>query len=63
VTQNIWVKVRPITIHLRTPSEYGQRLRFMPPMRIIFRFWIQDPIGEELRAFASHPVADPWSVA
>lgn len=63
VTQNIWVKVRPITIQLRTPSEYGQRLQFMPPMRIIFRFWIQDPIVEELRAFASHPVADPWNVA
>jgi hypothetical protein len=62
VTQNVWVKLRPITIRLRTPSEFGQRLSFMPPMRIIFRFWIQDPIVEELRAFARHPEVDPWAV-
>jgi hypothetical protein len=62
VTQSIWVKLRPITIHLRAPSEFGQRLRFMPPMRIIFRFWIRDPIVEELRAFARHPAVDPWAL-
>jgi len=62
VTQNRWVKLRPITIRLRTPSELGQRLSFMPPVRIIFRFWIQDPIVEELRAFARRPEVDPWEV-
>ena len=62
VTQNQWVKFRPITIHLRTRSELGQRISFMPPVRIIFRFWVQDPIVEELRAFARHPEVDPWAV-
>ncbi len=62
VTQNRWVKLRPITIHLRTRSEFGQRISFMPPVRIIFRFWVQDPIVEELRAFARHPEVDPWAV-
>ena len=62
VTQNVWVKARPITIHLRTASEFGTCIRFMPPMRMIFRFWIQDPIVEELRAFARHPAVDPWAL-
>jgi hypothetical protein len=63
VTQNVWVKGRPITIHLRMSSEFGRRIRFMPPMRMILRFWIQDPIVEELRAFARHPAVDPWALA
>jgi len=62
VTQNVWVKLRPITIHLRTPSEFGKRLSFMPPVRMIFRFWIEDPIVQELRAFALHPAIDPWAL-
>jgi hypothetical protein len=56
------VKLRPITIRLRAPSEFGERISFMPPVRIIFRFWIQDPIVEELRAFARRPEVDPWAV-
>ena len=59
VTQNVWVNVRPITIHLRTPSEFGRRIRFMPPARVIFRFWIEDPIVDELRAFARRPDVEP----
>jgi hypothetical protein len=62
VTQNRWVKLRPITIRLRAPSEFGDRISFMPPMRVIFRFWIQDPIVDELRAFARRPEVDPWAV-
>ena len=62
VTQNRWVKLRPITIHLRAPSEFGECLSFMPPVRIIFRFWVQDPIVEQLRAFARRPEVDPWAV-
>jgi hypothetical protein len=52
ITQNIWVNVRPITIQLRTPTVLGRRIRFIPQSRVIFRFWVEDPIVSELRAFA-----------
>ena len=52
ITQNVWVNVRPVTIQLRTPTELGRRIRFIPPARVIFRFWAEDPIVSELRDFA-----------
>lgn len=53
VTQNRWLKLRPITIHLRIDPGCGRRLMFMPPLRINFLFWREDPEVEELRALAS----------
>lgn len=55
VTQNIWINVRPITLHLRTASEFGRHIRFIPPARVILRFWVEDPIVDELREFARTP--------
>lgn len=55
VTQNIWINVRPITLHLRAPSEFGRHIRFIPPARVILRFWVEDPIVDELREFARTP--------
>ena len=52
VTQNSWDRVRPITIHLRAPSPFGSRIRFLPPSRVSLRFWIEDSIVSELREFA-----------
>jgi hypothetical protein len=52
VTQNVWVNVRPITIHLRTDTPFGKRIRFIPPGRVIFAFWKEDPLVEKLRELA-----------
>jgi hypothetical protein len=52
VTQNIWMNVRPITLHLRHETSFGRRIRFLPPSRVIFTFWKEDPIVDQLRRFA-----------
>jgi len=52
VTQNVWMNVRPITLHLRHESSFGRRIRFLPPSRVIFTFWKEDPIVDQLRRFA-----------
>ena len=53
VTQHRWLKLRPITIHLRIDPGCGTRVAFMPPLRLNFRFWREDPEVEELRTLAS----------
>jgi hypothetical protein len=53
VTQNRWLKLRPVTIHLRFDPGCGTRVMFMPPLRLNFLFWREDPEVEELRALAS----------
>jgi predicted PurR-regulated permease PerM len=52
VTQNVWVNVRPITLHLRNETPFGTRIRFIPPGRVIFAFWREDPLVEKLRELA-----------
>jgi hypothetical protein len=52
VTQNVWVNVRPITLHLRNDTPFGKRIRFVPPGRVIFAFWKEDPLVEKLRELA-----------
>jgi hypothetical protein len=52
VTQNVWVNVRPITLHLRSDTPFGKRIRFIPPGRVIFAFWKEDPLVEKLRELA-----------
>lgn len=55
VTQNRWLKMRPITIHLRIDPGCGTRVVFMPPLRLNFLFWREDPEVSELRTMvASH---------
>lgn len=53
VTQNRLIKLRPITIHLRIDPGCGTQVTFMPPVRINFRFWRDDPEVEELRRLAA----------
>ena len=53
ITQNVWINVRPITLHLRHESTFGTRIRFLPPSRVIFAFWKEDPIVDQLRRFAA----------
>jgi hypothetical protein len=42
VTENAWLKTHPVTVHLKHPSEFGDKIVFMPKIQ----FW----------GFASHPV-------
>jgi hypothetical protein len=53
VTQNRWLKLRPISIHLRIDPGCGARVVFMPPLRFNFLFWREDPEVAELRALVS----------
>lgn len=52
VSQNVWVNVRPITLHLRNETPFGTRIRFIPPGRVIFAFWKEDPLVDKLRELA-----------
>jgi hypothetical protein len=42
VTENFRVNIHPVTIHLKTPSAFGDKIRFMPQSRVLW--------------FGSHPV-------
>jgi hypothetical protein len=52
VKQNRWLKMRPITLRLRADMGCGTSVMFMPPSRLRFRFWQEDPEVEELRQLA-----------
>jgi hypothetical protein len=52
VTQNVWINVRPITLHLRHETAFGTRIRFLPPSRLILAFWQEDPLVDQLRRLA-----------
>lgn len=52
VTQNKWVNLRPITIHLRTPGVFGRKISFIPPSHVILAFWQADRLVAELERFA-----------
>jgi hypothetical protein len=53
VTQNRWLKLRPITVRLRVDPGCGTRVMFMPPLRWNFLFWREDPEVEQLRMLAA----------
>jgi hypothetical protein len=52
ITQNVWINIRPITLHLRHETAFGRRIRFIPPSRLILTFWNEDPLVPQLRRFA-----------
>jgi hypothetical protein len=53
ISQNRWVKHRPITIQLRADVGCGTTVKFVPPRRwFLFRFWREDPVVAELRGLA-----------
>jgi hypothetical protein len=51
VTENRWLNSHPITIHLRSPSEFGDKIVFMPKVRFL-AFWSSHPVVSELRTLA-----------
>ena len=44
VTENKWINIHPVTVHLKSGSEFGQRIMFMPTVRFF--------------GFGSHPVVN-----
>lgn len=48
ITENILAGHNPVTIHLKTPSEFGRKILFMPTFRF-FAFFSSHPITDELR--------------
>ena len=53
VVQSRWVNSRPIRVRLRREVDgLGTRFDFIPPRRVMFRFWREDPQVEQLRRFA-----------
>lgn len=50
VEQNRWLSTKPITIHFKETTEFGDRVTFMPKQR--FQFWSADPTVGELRKLA-----------
>jgi hypothetical protein len=52
VTQSRGRQLRPVTIHLSSPSPFGHRIRFQPELRAGWAFK-EDPIVGELRQLRS----------
>lgn len=52
VTQNRWIKLRPITIRLKRDVGCGETVVFMPYVRLRWRFLNEDPEVDELRKLA-----------
>jgi hypothetical protein len=57
VTENVWVNIHPVTIHLKNPSEFGNKIVFMPTFRF-FGFWSSHPIVSELIELANSKRSD-----
>lgn len=48
VTENMWLNIHPVTIHLKSPSEFGDKIVFMPKVRP-FAFFSSHPVVTELK--------------
>lgn len=49
VTENRWINLHPVTIHLHRETEFGSQIVFMPKIRM-FAFWSSHPVVAEIRA-------------
>jgi hypothetical protein len=49
ITQNRWLNIRPVTLHLRRESEFGSRIVFLPAGIGRLAFWREDELVAELR--------------
>lgn len=52
VTETKWIRTRPITIHLKSDSEFGRKIIFTPKMNG-FRVFADNPIVVELKESAN----------
>lgn len=51
VTENVWVNIHPVTIHLKSPSDFGDKIVFMPKHRV-FAFFGSHPVVNQLKKLA-----------
>ena len=51
VTENLWINSHPVTIHLRAFSEFGDKIVFIPKIRM-FAFFSSHPVVSELMELA-----------
>jgi hypothetical protein len=51
VTENRWLNTHPVTIHLKSPSEFGDEIVFMPTIRF-FGLFGSHPVVSELKRLA-----------
>ena len=51
VTENKWINLHPVTIHLKSPTEFGDKIVFMPTVRY-FAFFSSHPVVNELKELA-----------
>lgn len=51
VTENVWINIHPVTIRLKSPSEFGDKIVFMPTVRF-FAFFSSHPVVSELKGMA-----------
>src|SRR5215207_347830 len=49
VRENKWLNIHPVTIHLRTPSKFGNKITFMPKTRL-FPLFDSHPVVKELKS-------------
>lgn len=49
VTENCWINIRPVTVHFRCTTDFGERITFMPKIKLFLLFWKSHPVIEELR--------------
>lgn len=59
VTENRWVNLHPVTIHLKSSSEFGDKIVFMPTTRF-FSFFSSHPIVSELKNLARSRQGRHW---
>ena len=52
VTENIFLNIHPVWVHFKTPTEFGNKIMFMPTVRI-FSLFSSHPIVKELKQFAN----------
>jgi hypothetical protein len=53
VTENRWLNAHPVTISLRNPTEFGDKIVFMPTLKYFVFFTGHPIVGELLNAAAA----------
>lgn len=59
VTEIVWLRGHPITIHLRDASEFGSKITFLPKSKG-FKFFQPHPVVAELKETAQAARAKYW---
>lgn len=49
VNEMRWMQPYWITLQLRRPSEFGEKIVFIPPFRLL-SFWTENPLVDELKS-------------